>query len=434
MAKSNTKASYCFNGEIYTKKNRFCQAVVRYYADQHPEARLEDLQKVFYVSKKFPMVASREQALAIFDSAGTAGGNYFLGEGDEIDVRGGKAFVWNYFPKTYFEPFMKIVNELGYEFEVVGEADENEAPVVAEIQDNVKKLKTIQEDREVNGNYITTYGFADETGKVVIPCKYDYAGNFKDGLAMVGVDISEKFLNQGFMLRYGFIDNTGKEVIPCIYEEANGFSDGLANVWYGGRWGFIDKTGKEVIPFKYKKAERFKNGVAEVMGDDYKWVTINTDGAVLGEVEKKIEEGKKIKFFDFFLPEGGDTIYAMYDYDKEEGGFGRQITVSLEDGWRDEDTIECITDKFFELCDDDVKELVENAELTSDEWMIIVNDYKNAHTNTDDFEEVSYKGFPPSVIGNLVESIYRLRLDDWCEDNARIDFGCFDLIVDIDID
>ena len=86
------------------------------------------------------------------------------------------------------------------------------------------------------------------------------------------------------------------------------------------------------------------------------------------------------------------------------------------------------------MCDDDVKELVENAELTSDEWMIIVNDYKNAHTNTDDFEEVSYKGFPPSVIGNLVESIYRLRLDDWCEDNARIDFGCFDLIVDIDID
>ena len=59
---------------------------------------------------------------------------------------------------------------------------------------NVVQLKTIQEDREVNGNYITTYGFADETGKVVIPCKYDYAGNFKDGLAMVGVDISEKFL------------------------------------------------------------------------------------------------------------------------------------------------------------------------------------------------------------------------------------------------
>ena len=131
MAKSNTKASY-----------RFCQAVVRYYADQHPEARLEDLQKVFYVSKKFPMVASREQALAIFNSDGTAGGNYFLGEGDDIDVRGGKAFVWNYFPKTYFEPFMKIVNELGYEFEVVGEAQSEATPSeTANTEKNKKCIK-----------------------------------------------------------------------------------------------------------------------------------------------------------------------------------------------------------------------------------------------------------------------------------------------------
>lgn len=139
---SKNKASYRFNGEVYTKKNRFCQAVVRYYADQHPEARLEDLQKVFYVSKKFPMVASREQALAIFDSAGTAGGNYFLGEGDDIDVRGGKAFVWNYFPKTYFEPFMKIVNELGYEFEVVGEAQSEATPSeTANTEKNKKCIK-----------------------------------------------------------------------------------------------------------------------------------------------------------------------------------------------------------------------------------------------------------------------------------------------------
>ena len=139
---SKTKASYRFNGEVYTKKNRFCQAVVRYYADQHPEARLEDLQKVFYVSKKFPMVASREQALAIFDSDGTAGGNFFLGEGDDIDVRGGKAFVWKYFPKTYFEPFMKIVNELGYEFEVVGEAQSEATPSeTANTEKNKKCIK-----------------------------------------------------------------------------------------------------------------------------------------------------------------------------------------------------------------------------------------------------------------------------------------------------
>ena len=118
---TQSKNSYRFNGEVYVKKNRFCQAVVRYYADQHPEAKLEDLQSVFGEVQKYPMVASREQALTIFTSDGTAGGNYFLGEGDEIDVRGVKAFAWKYFSKTFFDPFMAKVNELGYEYEVVGE-------------------------------------------------------------------------------------------------------------------------------------------------------------------------------------------------------------------------------------------------------------------------------------------------------------------------
>ena len=153
---SKNKASYRFNGEVYTKKNRFCQAVVRYYADQHPEARLEDLQKVFYVSKKFPMVASREQALAIFNSAGTAGGDYFLREGDDIDVRGGKAFVWNYFPKTYFDPFMKIVNELGYEFEVVGEAeDKNEQQENDNLSDNSDNVELKEVEVTIKGQGIT---------------------------------------------------------------------------------------------------------------------------------------------------------------------------------------------------------------------------------------------------------------------------------------
>ena len=59
MEQSKNKVTYHFNGVEYTMKNRFCQAVVRYYADQHPEAKLEDLQKVFDINKKVPMVASR---------------------------------------------------------------------------------------------------------------------------------------------------------------------------------------------------------------------------------------------------------------------------------------------------------------------------------------------------------------------------------------
>ena len=139
MEQSKNKVTYHFNGVEYTMKNRFCQAVVRYYADQHPEAKLEDLQKVFDINKKVPMVASREQALAILDYEGKAGGDFFLGEGDDIDVRGGKVFVWKYFPKTYFDPFMAKVKELGYEFEVVGESEATQS----ETANTEKKKKTV---------------------------------------------------------------------------------------------------------------------------------------------------------------------------------------------------------------------------------------------------------------------------------------------------
>jgi len=47
--------------------------------------------------------------------------------------------------------------------------------------------------------------------------------------------------------KWGFIDKTGKEVIPCTYDYAESFSDGLAKVTINGKANFIDKTGKVVI-------------------------------------------------------------------------------------------------------------------------------------------------------------------------------------------
>ena len=121
------KVTFIFNGNEYTIKGRLCQAIMRYYADQHPEARLEDIQKVFDLGKKDIIFVSYEQAMETKDSTGKPGGGYYLTENDAIEVRGGKAYSWNYFPKTYFEPFMKIVDNLGYEVKFVGsEINKNE--------------------------------------------------------------------------------------------------------------------------------------------------------------------------------------------------------------------------------------------------------------------------------------------------------------------
>ena len=102
---------------------------------------------------------------------------------------------------------------------------------------------------ELNGKW----GFIDETGNEVIPCKYDGIWNFYEGLAVVALNC-----------KYGFIDKTGKAVIPFKYDWAGDFKDGIAKVELNGKYGFIDKTGREVIPFKFDGIGIFQDGLAKV--------------------------------------------------------------------------------------------------------------------------------------------------------------------------
>jgi len=118
-----------------------------------------------------------------------------------------------------------------------------------------KELRIVSKDRK--------YGFADTTGKIVIPLDYDYVGEFSEGLAYV--ELNDKL---------GFIDENGNVAIPIIYDNGGkglAFTEGLARVWLkgkkGGKYGFIDKSGKEVIKIKYYGAGFFSEGLA--------WVQLN---------------------------------------------------------------------------------------------------------------------------------------------------------------
>lgn len=72
--------------------------------------------------------------------------------------------------------------------------------------------------------------------------------------------------------KWGYVDKTGREIIPCQYDQAYNFSDGLAKV-YLSIWDpdmpepnnpfplpsdtkrfFIDKTGQMVIEYKTEPA------------------------------------------------------------------------------------------------------------------------------------------------------------------------------------
>ena len=88
------------------------------------------------------------------------------------------------------------------------------------------------------------WGFEDRLHRVVIPYTYDYAGDFNEGLACVGI------WEEDYM-KYGYIDRRGNTVIPFIYDKPAQFVDGIAYVKKDGKYGTIDKDGNEQIPLIY---------------------------------------------------------------------------------------------------------------------------------------------------------------------------------------
>jgi hypothetical protein len=166
------------------------------------------------------------------------------------------------------------------------------------------------------------FGYMDKTGKVVIPPKYHYAGDFYNGMACVMLvenslygyinktgtlvikpqyAIAKDFSDDvawvgagksvGMVQYYTIIDKTGKAVITKFKNdlEFKPFTEGLAAVKTSGKWSYINKAGQTVIPAKYDEAYIFSEGLARVtIGED-------TDGYI-------DKTGKIIIKPQFYLP------------------------------------------------------------------------------------------------------------------------------------
>ena len=81
-----------------------------------------------------------------------------------------------------------------------------------------------------------------------------YRSNYSEGLACV----------QDANHKWGFIDKTGKVVIPCQWKYANDFREGMATVEDNNKWGLIDKTGKVISPCQWETAEVFSDNFTSV--------------------------------------------------------------------------------------------------------------------------------------------------------------------------
>jgi len=117
------------------------------------------------------------------------------------------------------------------------------------------------------------WGYADESGKIIIKPQFSKALPFSEGLAAVAI-------KENYSDKWGFIDKTGKIVVPAILKNfPSSFSDGLAVIKTdNGKMAYIDKTGKVVSP-EFYQCNVFHNGYAFV----------NTDYCKTAVIDKKFE-------------------------------------------------------------------------------------------------------------------------------------------------
>jgi len=168
---------------------------------------------------------------------------------------------------------------------------------------------------EKNGRW----GYQDNTGKVVIPPRYQVAQEFsREGIAAVADQKGWAYIDTGGNViirplvvdngpdyfaedlarftragKVGLFDRHGKVAVEPSYDYAMPFSEGRAAVCQGcaptqdgehravrgGRWGFIDRRGVLVVPLRFEQADSFENGRARVrLGGQ--WRHIDREGKI----------------------------------------------------------------------------------------------------------------------------------------------------------
>ena len=184
----------------------------------------------------------------------------------------------------------------------------------------------------------TSYGFIDESGKLVVPLSFTEVSAFSEGWATVRtngevllVDGSGKTravaqpkhlmrvglfhdglcdVSIGFATEVGYLNTSGRLAIPAVFERGWAFQEGLAAVRQRGKWGFIDTGGRFQVTPAYEMVTPFRNGLAAGLKNNA-WHIIDSRGLTLFSCP-----------FAPVPPRIGDTLIAAMD-GRRHGAFTR---------------------------------------------------------------------------------------------------------------
>ncbi len=218
-----------------------------------------------------------------------------------------KVKVWGYL--AYINPEGKAIIELPQDITNAESFVNGKAKVYKGDKYNYidKQGNLIGQWRELPDDYHVAvrkgkFGFINKNNKIVIPAKFDYAYDFKNGLAKVQVNGKWTYINRkgepitgwfdkvydfkdGIAIvqngdKYAIIDTTGK-VLSNWYDKIYDFHDGLAKVKIGNKYSFITKSGKQ-LPLTFDDASDFSEGLAKVKVGN-KWGFINKNGTFVAK-------------------------------------------------------------------------------------------------------------------------------------------------------
>lgn len=163
------------------------------------------------------------------------------------------------------------------------------------------------------------WGFIDEQGDMMIPPRYDWVGEFHEGIAIVGLGNKNILINK-----------LGKQTILPAYDEINRFINGYSVVSKKDKYGLIDRNGNLEIPLIYNDlSSAYKNLCAAEKNNTYGF--INTSGKIkipfqytaAGDFDKDFTYIQQGKFYGIIDTLGKQIIAPVFDWigDYELGDF-----------------------------------------------------------------------------------------------------------------
>jgi len=159
------------------------------------------------------------------------------------------------------------------------------------------------------------WGLAGKKGNIILGLKYDFIGNFSEGLAIV---------NLGG--KWGFIDQTGKFIIEPKYDSARDFKGGFADGRLNDKWGYVDAKGHFTKGFRRRQYVGVLGNKVKIHMD----LVMNGDKLAGFYLDEKI--GVPIKLQGTVSVNGSFTINGVSDDKKLKGIFKGKFDPQFQSG------------------------------------------------------------------------------------------------------